>query len=95
MPPAGQVSPPFTPHVTSDTDTRYFDDMFTGETVDLTPPVADPFAAANQVMPSFDDEADSLPYFRRFSFHGSKTSLESSRNSGMSFDTLLAPVKME
>lgn len=31
-------STPFKPQVTSDTDTRYFDSEFTGESVELTPP---------------------------------------------------------
>lgn len=35
-----QVTPPFKPQVTSDTDTRYFDSEFTGESVELTPPDA-------------------------------------------------------
>jgi len=30
--------PPFKPQVVSDTDTRYFDSEFTGESVELTPP---------------------------------------------------------
>ena len=30
--------PPFKPQVTSQTDTRYFDQEFTGESVQLTPP---------------------------------------------------------
>lgn len=34
------MSPPFKPQVTSDTDTRYFDSEFTGESVELTPPDA-------------------------------------------------------
>nr|QBC41002.1 Akt [Chrysopa pallens] len=33
-----KVPPPFKPQVTSDTDTRYFDSEFTGESVELTPP---------------------------------------------------------
>lgn len=33
-----QITPPFKPQVTSDTDTRYFDEEFTGESVELTPP---------------------------------------------------------
>ena len=33
-----QITPPFKPQVTSDTDTRYFDSEFTGESVELTPP---------------------------------------------------------
>ena len=33
-----QIPPPFKPQVTTDTDTRYFDSQFTGESVELTPP---------------------------------------------------------
>lgn len=33
-----RIVPPFKPQVTSDTDTRYFDSEFTGESVELTPP---------------------------------------------------------
>lgn len=33
-----KIEPPFKPQVTSDTDTRYFDKEFTGESVELTPP---------------------------------------------------------
>lgn len=33
-----KVPPPFKPLVTSETDTRYFDSEFTGESVELTPP---------------------------------------------------------
>lgn len=33
-----KITPPFKPQVTSDTDTRYFDTEFTGESVELTPP---------------------------------------------------------
>lgn len=33
-----KITPPFKPQVTSDTDTRYFDSEFTGESVQLTPP---------------------------------------------------------
>lgn len=35
-----QIAPPFKPQVASDTDTRYFDSEFTGESVELTPPDA-------------------------------------------------------
>uniref|UniRef100_A0A182WNJ4 non-specific serine/threonine protein kinase n=1 Tax=Anopheles minimus TaxID=112268 RepID=A0A182WNJ4_9DIPT len=34
---AKRITPPFKPQVTSDTDTRYFDREFTGESVELTP----------------------------------------------------------
>lgn len=35
-----KITPPFKPQVTSETDTRYFDSEFTGESVELTPPDA-------------------------------------------------------
>lgn len=35
-----RITPPFKPQVSSDTDTRYFDSEFTGESVELTPPDA-------------------------------------------------------
>ncbi|CAH3973994.1 RAC serine/threonine-protein kinase [Pieris brassicae] len=35
---AKKLPPPFKPQVDSDTDTRYFDSEFTGESVELTPP---------------------------------------------------------
>lgn len=38
---AKKIPPPFKPQVESDTDTRYFDSEFTGESVELTPPDAD------------------------------------------------------
>ena len=81
------MAPPFKPQVTSDTDTRYFDELFTGEMVNLTPPASEPAAAAAEVLPGFDGDMDSLPYFKQFSYHGSKNSLAGSRQSGMSFET--------
>uniref|UniRef100_A0A8C8CP55 Protein kinase domain-containing protein n=1 Tax=Oncorhynchus tshawytscha TaxID=74940 RepID=A0A8C8CP55_ONCTS len=33
-----QLTPPFKPQVTSETDTRYFDDEFTAQTITVTPP---------------------------------------------------------
>ncbi|XP_052749573.1 RAC serine/threonine-protein kinase [Galleria mellonella] len=38
---AKRVPPPFKPQVESETDTRYFDSEFTGESVELTPPEHD------------------------------------------------------
>ncbi|CAG9101240.1 RAC-alpha serine/threonine-protein kinase [Plutella xylostella] len=38
---AKKIPPPFKPQVESETDTRYFDTDFTGESVELTPPEAD------------------------------------------------------
>lgn len=44
-----KISPPFRPLVTTDTDTRYFDSEFTGESVELTPPEnTDPLSAIQQ-----------------------------------------------
>nr|KAG5700700.1 hypothetical protein BaRGS_029065 [Batillaria attramentaria] len=83
-----KIPPPFKPQVTSDTDTRYFDELFTGETVHLTPPPADAPDFDMSVLPTgVEEEMDSLPYFEQFSYHGSKTSLASNRLSGMSFET--------
>lgn len=60
-----QIQPPFKPQVESDTDTRYFDDVFTGEAVQLTPPDAN----------AMDCDDDDMPNFEQFSFHGSIQSL--------------------
>lgn len=43
-----KIQPPFKPQVTSDTDTRYFDSEFTGESVELTPP--DPTGALTSIQ---------------------------------------------
>lgn len=43
-----KIQPPFKPQVTSDTDTRYFDSEFTGESVELTPP--DPAAPLQAIQ---------------------------------------------
>jgi RAC serine/threonine-protein kinase len=52
-----KIVPPFKPQVTSDTDTRYFDSEFTGESVELTPP--DPIH-----LQSIQEE----PHFSQFSY---------------------------
>ncbi|XP_022244766.1 RAC serine/threonine-protein kinase-like [Limulus polyphemus] len=62
-----KVTPPFKPQVTSDTDTRYFDQEFTGETVELTPPDHGPLNSISEEMEQ--------PYFQQFSFHGSSGAL--------------------
>ncbi|XP_067126460.1 RAC serine/threonine-protein kinase [Centruroides vittatus] len=62
-----KVTPPFKPQVTSDTDTRYFDQEFTGESVELTPPDHGP-------LNSITEELEQ-PYFQQFSFHGSSSAL--------------------
>ena len=53
------MPPPFKPQVTSDTDTRYFDEQFTREPVQLTPPKP---GAASYIPPH------ELPYFQSFSY---------------------------
>ncbi|XP_013407885.1 RAC-alpha serine/threonine-protein kinase isoform X2 [Lingula anatina] len=62
-----KVEPPFKPQVTSETDTRYFEQQFTGEDVQLTPPEQGAMDAENM--------EEDLPYFEQFSFHGSHGSL--------------------
>ncbi|KAL5008941.1 hypothetical protein ScPMuIL_014522 [Solemya velum] len=71
-----KIIPPYKPQVTSETDTRYFDDTFTGESVELTPP--------SHQLESIEEEMETVPYFEKFSYHGSKASLASSC---MSFET--------
>jgi RAC serine/threonine-protein kinase len=83
----GQIAPPFRPQVTSETDTRYFDQLFTGEAVNLTPPTTVQQPTMEAVAAAEEEEMESLPYFEQFSYHGSKQSLASSRLSGMSFET--------
>lgn len=48
-----KITPPFKPQVTSDTDTRYFDSEFTGESVELTPPETTGPLGAIQEEPYF------------------------------------------
>jgi len=64
-----KITPPFKPQVTSDTDTRYFDQEFTGETVELTPP-----EHHLGQLNSITEEAEQ-PYFQEFSYHGSRGAL--------------------
>ncbi|KPJ04675.1 RAC serine/threonine-protein kinase [Papilio xuthus] len=45
---AKKIPPPFKPQVESETDTRYFDSEFTGESVELTPPENEPGLARIQ-----------------------------------------------
>jgi len=61
-----KVQPPFKPQVTSEMDTRYFDEQFTGEKVDLTPPRRDLGPIAE------DGNGQPLPYFQSFSYHGER-----------------------
>ncbi|KAM4633364.1 RAC-alpha serine/threonine-protein kinase-like [Polymixia lowei] len=59
-----KLTPPFKPQVTSETDTRYFDVEFTGQTITMTPPGQD------VSMESLDDHR---PHFPQFSYSASGT----------------------
>ena len=74
--------------MTSETDTRYFDETFTQEPVALTPP------SHSQPLERIDEETmdTGMPYFEKFSFHGSKASLASSV---MSFETTWSMTSMD
>lgn len=56
-----QIPPPFKPQVVSDTDTRYFESEFTGESVELTPPDPGPLG-------SISEEVEPPAYFEQFSY---------------------------
>lgn len=58
-----QIPPPFKPQVTSETDTRYFDSEFTGESVELTPP-----ENAGHLNSIAEENDTSQPYFPQFSY---------------------------
>lgn len=58
-----QLTPPFKPQVTSDTDTRYFDSEFTGESVELTPP-----ENAGPLNSIAEELENNQPYFSQFSY---------------------------
>jgi len=60
-----KIPPPFKPEVSSETDTRYFDQEFTGDNVELTPPDSD------ETLDSINEEGP-LPHFQSFSYHGSR-----------------------
>lgn len=64
-----KIPPPFKPQVTSDTDTRYFDQEFTGESVELTPP------DNSGPLGSIQEEPQ---YFPQFSFQDFSSTLGSS-----------------
>uniref|UniRef100_A0A8C6UQS9 non-specific serine/threonine protein kinase n=1 Tax=Neogobius melanostomus TaxID=47308 RepID=A0A8C6UQS9_9GOBI len=60
-----KLVPPFKPQVTSETDTRYFDEEFTAQTITITPPGQD------DCMEPFD--SDRRPHFPHFSYSASGT----------------------
>ncbi|XP_063229979.1 RAC serine/threonine-protein kinase [Bacillus rossius redtenbacheri] len=68
-----KIPPPFKPQVTSDTDTRYFESEFTGESVELTPP------EHPEHLNSIEEELEqSQPYFQQFSYQDLGSTLGSS-----------------
>ena len=58
-----KIVPPFKPQVTSDTDTRYFDSEFTGESVELTPPDPAVHLQSIQEEPHFSQVSFQLKFF--------------------------------
>merc|ERR1712032_723309 len=62
-----RITPPFKPQVVNDTDTRYFDSEFTGESVELTPP--DQKGGHLDHIPEGEEEGDE-EYFTQFSYQG-------------------------
>ena len=59
-----RITPPFKPEVVGETDTRYFDQEFTGESVELTPP-----DSRGGFMDSIrEEDLDEEPYFPGVSF---------------------------
>ncbi|XP_044256022.1 RAC serine/threonine-protein kinase [Tribolium madens] len=75
-----KIIPPFKPQVTSDTDTRYFDSEFTGESVELTPPDnSGPLGAIQEE-----------PYFPQFSYQDMSSTLGSSAHISGSMNNMAA-----
>ncbi|KAI9537189.1 RAC-beta serine/threonine-protein kinase [Dissostichus eleginoides] len=58
-----KLIPPFKPQVTSETDTRYFDDEFTAQTITITPP--DKFDSLDA------EDTDQRTHFPQFSYSAS------------------------
>ncbi|KAK4287769.1 hypothetical protein Pmani_039168 [Petrolisthes manimaculis] len=71
-----KLTPPFKPQVTSETDTRYFDREFTGESVQLTPP------DQHEHLNVIDEEAENLT-FNHFSYQDISSTLGSSLASSL------------
>ncbi|XP_014228792.1 RAC-beta serine/threonine-protein kinase-like [Trichogramma pretiosum] len=73
-----KIPPPFKPQVTSDTDTRYFDSEFTGESVELTPP--EPGVLGSSGLNSIVEENEHFPQFSYQESHSAATSASISIN---------------
>lgn len=67
-----KIQPPFKPQVESDTDTRYFDSEFTGESVELTPPDLGPLGEAGGLN-SIAEEQEHFPQFSYQDSHSGAT----------------------
>ena len=65
-----EITPPFTPKVSNETDTRNFEIEFTGESVELTPPDDQDDLNDNTEVVGLEDS------FAKFSFCGSSKSSE-------------------
>jgi len=72
---AKRVTPPYKPEVTSETDTRYFDDVFTGDSVELTPPDREPLGSIPEAQGGDVD-------FEGFSYRDLSATLGASMRSG-------------
>lgn len=70
-----KIPPPFKPQVTSETDTRYFDSEFTGESVELTPPELGPLSSITEEMEQ--------PIFHQFSYQEPSSTLGGSLTQSM------------
>lgn len=80
-----KITPPFKPQVTSDTDTRYFDSEFTGESVELTPPEHP--GPLNSIAEEYEQAQQ--PYFHQFSFQDLGSTLGSSTAISVSTGSLV------
>ncbi|XP_067011381.1 RAC serine/threonine-protein kinase isoform X2 [Anabrus simplex] len=78
-----KIPPPFKPQVTSDTDTRYFDSEFTGESVELTPP-----EHAGHLNSIEEELEQNQPYFPQFSYQDQGSTLGSSATISISSSSL-------
>lgn len=69
-----KIQPPFKPQVSSDTDTRYFDTEFTGESVELTPPDQGILQGSPGGLNSIAEEQEHFPQFSYQDSHSAATS---------------------
>ncbi|EFP11338.1 CRE-AKT-1 protein [Caenorhabditis remanei] len=58
-----EIEPPYKPNVVSETDTSYFDNEFTSQPVQLTPP------HRSGTLPTVDEQDEMQSNFTQFSFH--------------------------